>query len=131
MPGYFRTDPDFLARDPTVVNLLAKFLMGKRACLPLALALLITATAGCGGGPYRRVDTGRDEGYVLFSGGRSSQEVYVDGVNRGTANDFDGKPDVLAVVPGVRDVEVRQDGRVILRQRVFIGTGTTKIFDLP
>jgi len=92
--------------------------------------LLLTAT-GCGGGPYRTVHTGRDEGYLRFSGGRPGQIVYVDGVQRGAAEEFSGKPGVLGISPGLRTIEVREGGQVIMRDQVFIGSGVTKIVDLP
>jgi len=92
--------------------------------------LLLTAT-GCGGGPYRTVHTGRDEGYLRFSGGRPGQTVYVDGLPRGSAEEFSGNPGVLATTPGLRTIEVREGGQVIMRDQVFIGSGVTKIVDLP
>src|SRR4051812_7889018 len=74
--------------------------------------LLLTLT-GCGGGPYRTTQTGRDEGYLRFSGARSGQSVYVDGVQLGSAEEFSGKPGVLATTPGLRIIEVREGNKVI------------------
>lgn len=97
----------------------------------LAAGALLLSLLGCGGGPYRTTNAGRDEGYLLFSGGRAGQSVYVDGVRRGSAEEFNGKPGVLATAPGLRSVEVRQDNDVIVRDQVFIGSGVTKTVDVP
>ena len=102
----------------------------RRLELAVICMLLLTAT-GCGGGPYRTVYTGRDEGYLRFSGGRPGQTVYVDGGQQGSTEEFSGKPGVLATTPGLRTIEVREGDRVIMRDKVFIGAGVTKIIDLP
>jgi hypothetical protein len=98
---------------------------------PVVIAMLLLTAVGCGGGPYRTVHTGRDEGYLRFVGGRPGQIVYVDGVPRGSAEEFSGKPGVLAAPPGLRTIEVREGDQVIMRDQVFIGSGSTKTVDLP
>ena len=100
--------------------------------LRVAVALVVLLVAvGCGGGPYRTAHTAPGEGYLRFSGERSGQHVYVDGVERGSTDEFTGKPGVLAIAPGLRTIEVREGGQVILRDQVFIGSGVTKTVDLP
>lgn len=97
----------------------------------VVIGILISVSGGCGGGPYRTADTARDEGYLLFSGARPGHTVYIDGVLRGRAEAFGGKPAVLAATPGLRTIEVRNGDEVIVRDRVFIGRGTTRTIDLP
>ena len=97
----------------------------------MVIGVLLAATTGCGGGPYRTAQTGRDEGYLRFSGGRPGQTIYVDGIQKGLAEEFNGKPGVLATSSGLRTIEVREGGRVIMRDQVFIGPGVTRIVDLP
>jgi len=98
---------------------------------PVVIGMLLLTAIGCGGGPYRAVHTGRDEGYLRFLGGRPGQIVYVDGVQRGSAEEFSGKPGVLATTPGLRTIEVREGSQVIMRDQIFIGSGSTKTVDLP
>ncbi len=97
----------------------------------VVICMLFLTAAGCGGGPYRTVHTGRDEGYLRFSGGRPGQIIYVDGVQRGATEEFNGKPGVLATTPGLRTIEVREGDQVIMRDQLFIGSGVTKLVDLP
>jgi len=68
----------------------------------VVIAILLLTSTGCGGGPFRAVHTGRDEGYLRFVGGRPGQTVYVDGVQRGSAEEFNGKPGILATTSGLR-----------------------------
>jgi hypothetical protein len=97
----------------------------------MAIGLLLLGTTGCGGGPYRSVHAGRDEGYLRFSGARPGQTVYVDGVGRGSTEDFAGSPGVLATPSGLRTIEIREGTRLIVSDQVFIGSGVTTTVDLP
>ena len=97
----------------------------------VVIAILLLTSTGCGGGPFRAVHTGRDEGYLRFVGGRPGQTVYVDGVQRGSAEEFNGKPGILATTSGLRTIEVREGGQVVMRDQIFIGSGSTKTVDRP
>lgn len=97
----------------------------------VVLSILMAVVAACGGGPYRQVQAARQEGYVKLVGGTAVQTVYIDGVAKGAASEFNGSPGILAVRPGMRSIEVREGDRVVLQERVYIGVGVTKALDVP
>ena len=97
----------------------------------LALVVASTVAVGCGAGPFRHADVGSDEAYLRFLGGKDGQRVYVDGVLRGSASEFNGAPGVLAIAPGLRTVDVREGATLLMSERVYVGTGVTKTFQLP
>jgi len=105
--------------------------MAKSLSVLLALVMAGALVAGCGAGPLRHVDVGSDEAYLRFLGGKDGQRVYVDGAFRGSASEFNGAPGVLAIAPGLRTVDVREGDKLLLSERVHVGTGVTKTFQLP
>jgi hypothetical protein len=51
--------------------------------------------------------------------------LYVDGLAMGAAQQFDGNPNVLAVLEGTHQVEIRQGTGVVYREKVFVSAGET------
>jgi hypothetical protein len=65
---------------------------------------------------------------IGFSGAPAGSQVFVDGIAMGPADKFDGRKAALLVEPGTHVVQVRNDGRVLLSETVFLGEGATRIF---
>ena len=75
------------------------------------------------------VDQGKDEGYIRFSNISGSHEIFLDGnaIGTGAAYRSGGQ---LGVTPGTHEIEVREAGLVRFKQKVFIGTGSTRTIDI-
>lgn len=76
------------------------------------------------------VDQNKDEGYIRFSNIGSQDEIFLDGtiIGNGEAYRSGGQ---LGVTPGTHEIEVRQAGSTRFKQKVYIGTGSTRTVDLP
>jgi hypothetical protein len=75
------------------------------------------------------VDQNKDEGYIRFSNISGHQEIFLDGNAIGTGEAYrDGGQ--LGVTPGTHEIEIREAGLVRLKQKVFIGTGSTRTIDV-
>ena len=57
--------------------------------------------------------------------------LFVDGLNMGTAAQFDGKARSLAVETGTHKVEIRTSKGVIFLQRIYLGGGELKTLVVP
>src|SRR5262249_54790013 len=95
--------------------------LGLRA---LSIAVLFIALSACAL-PQTTVRTGSAQPSLLVKGAPSGTVLYVDGLAMGPAAQFDGDPNVLAVLEGVHLVEVRQGNSVIYHDRVFLSSGET------
>jgi hypothetical protein len=75
------------------------------------------------------VNQAKDEGYLQFTNGTSEHQIFVDGRAIGTGNEYSsGK--VLAVPSGPHLVEVTRGGAVVVKEKVFIETGSTRPISL-
>ncbi len=111
--------------------------------MPIALRTLCLLGAlllpGCGlfapiFGPVSQtttsnVDQGKDEGYIRFSNIGAADEIFLDGNAVGTGGPYQSGGQ-LGVTPGTHEIEVRAGDRVRLKQKVFIGTGSTRTIDV-
>jgi hypothetical protein len=90
-----------------------------KVILAAAIALLL---AGCVL-PQTTVRTGAAHPSLVVTGAPAGSTLYVDGLAMGGADQFNGKPSVLAVLDGVHQVEVRLGAQVILHEKVFVSAG--------
>ena len=64
-------------------------------------------------------------------GAPESASLYVDGLEMGLANQYDGTEHVLLIESGKHLVEVKSaDGKVILSETLFLSNSTTQILDI-
>jgi len=90
----------------------------------LSIVTLLSALSGCAL-PQTTVRTGSEQPSLLVKGAPSGTVLYVDGFAMGPAPQFDGNPNVLAVLEGVHQVEIRQGNAVIFHDKVFLSNGET------
>ena len=76
-----------------------------------------------------KVDQEKDEGYLRFMNITSQHQIYLDGASIGSGELY-STGDLLGVSPGTHLLEVMKDGNVELKQKVFIGTGSTRTIEL-
>lgn len=87
----------------------------KHAFLGLMLAFL----CGCAM-PVTTVNTVDDRPALAFKGAPVGAVLFVDGLNMGLANEYNGDPKILNVVPGTHTLRIMENGTVIFEQRVFV-----------
>ena len=92
---------------------------GPRALSIVALLITLSACAL----PQTTVRTGSEQPSLVVKGAPSGTDLYVDGLEMGPAAQFDGNPNVLAVLEGVHQVEIRQGNAVIYHDKVFLSGG--------
>jgi hypothetical protein len=95
--------------------------LGLRA---LSTVVLVTALSACAL-PQTTVRTGSEQPSLVVKGAPSGTVLYVDGLAMGPAEQFNGDPNVLAVLEGVHQVEIRQGSAVIYHDKVFLSSGET------
>lgn len=87
--------------------------------LIIALALHLTACAL----PTTTVKTGAARPTLSIIGAPANTLLYLDGLEAGAANNFNGAPNTLLVEEGAHRVELRLGGQVILAQQIFSSNG--------
>src|SRR5512139_4302901 len=86
---------------------------------PLVLFLLLSAAA-CAM-PSTVVQTPETRPSLAIEGAPAGAILFLDGVQVGEANRYDGQPDVLRVEPGTHTVTIRgADGSDLLEQKIFV-----------
>jgi len=75
--------------------------------------------------PQTTVKTGSTQPSLAIKGAPADAVLYVDGISMGAAQRFDGNPNVLAVLEGAHQVEIRQGTNVVYREKVFVSAGET------
>ncbi|BCA52978.1 hypothetical protein W02_01180 [Nitrospira sp. KM1] len=103
------------------------------------LRLLPLLLSGCGlfapiFGPVSQtttsnVDQNKDEGYIRFTNISGHDEIFLDGASIGSGDAYRSGGQ-LGVTPGTHDVEIRQAGATRLKQKVYVGTGSTRTIDI-
>lgn len=94
----------------------------KRLFLSFAVMLLSACAY-----PLSSIEQGQDPSAIYFVGAPPGVQVYVDGVLRGDAEDFNGRGAVLQVTQGRHLIELRRGSETILRKEVFVGEGLLPI----
>jgi hypothetical protein len=83
--------------------------------------IAIAALAGCL--PQTTVRTGMSPPTLMVTGAPSGSVLVVDGLDMGSATQYDGNPKVLAVLEGTHQVEVRLGSNVVHREKAFASSG--------
>lgn len=91
--------------------------MKKTIYLMLLLAALFCA--GCTM-PNTSVRTVDDRPTLAIKGAPEGALLFVDGLNMGLANQYDGNPTILTVEPGTHIVRVVVNNSAIYEQKVFV-----------
>jgi len=94
--------------------------------LPVLLASLLAACVY----PQTTVSTGSKQPGIVVKGAPAGAVLYVDGLAMGAAQQYDGNPNVLTVLEGVHQVEIRQGANVIYHDKVYVGSGETRALTL-
>jgi hypothetical protein len=83
------------------------------------LGLILALICGCVM-PVTTVKTIDDRPALAFKGAPEGALLFVDGLNMGPANDYNGNPKILIVQPGTHMLRIFANGSVIYEQRVFV-----------
>jgi len=75
--------------------------------------------------PKTGVRATEENSALVFKGAPPTAQVRIDGIDAGRADDFSGEQS-LGVIPGRHIVEVVDNGKVLLREDVFLSAGSTK-----
>ncbi|WP_447983900.1 hypothetical protein [Nitrospira sp. Nam74] len=74
------------------------------------------------------VDQNKDQGYIRFCNIAGHDEIFVDGQAIGTGEAYRAGGQ-LGVTPGTHEIEIREAGLVRFKQKVFIGTDSTRTIE--
>ena len=85
--------------------------------------LVATATLAACAVPQTTVRTGMAAPTLIVTGAPASSTWYVDGLLIGSATQFTGSPNVLAVLEGTHQIEVRLGERVVYHEKAFVSSG--------
>lgn len=80
------------------------------------MLVLLTACAM----PVTTVSTVDDRPALAFKGAPEGATLFVDGLDMGMANEYNGDPKILTVEPGTHTLRIMANGSVIYEQRVFV-----------
>ncbi|NVK17146.1 MAG: hypothetical protein HWE30_00470 [Methylocystaceae bacterium] len=94
----------------------------------LAIAAVIILSA-CSY-PHTNTTTVNDEPTLVFEGTSSTAEVYLNGLNVGLAANYNGEPNSLIVPRGTHQLEIRDNGTIILSEKIFVSDGSVKTISL-
>jgi hypothetical protein len=81
----------------------------------------MAALTGCM--PQTTVRTGMSPPTLMVAGAPSGSVLFVDGLDMGSAAQYDGNPKVLAVLEGTHQVEVRLGSNLVYREKAFVSSG--------
>jgi hypothetical protein len=59
----------------------------------------------------------------MVAGAPSGSVLFVDGLDMGSATQYDGNPKVLAVLEGTHQVEVRLGSNLVYKEKAFVSSG--------
>lgn len=95
----------------------------------LIIFIMITMIAGCAypGTTAQVVD---DRPSIAVQGAPKDAVLYVDDLNMGLADTYDGRPKVLLLEPGKHKIEIKSEGHILLSEKVFLGSGSMKTFSV-
>lgn len=86
------------------------------------ILIAVAALAACAL-PQTSVRTGLPPPALIVTGAPSGSLLFVDGLEMGSAAQYDGNPKVLAVLEGTHQVEIRLGTNVVHRERAFVSSG--------
>lgn len=100
--------------------------------LGAALFAVLFAVVGCAGDyPAPQVSAGTDAPQLAVVGAGPFAELSVNGVVIGPAADYSGAPQTLGLPSGKNRVTIRDGGRVLFDEEVFVSAGAVKTITLP
>jgi uncharacterized lipoprotein YajG len=88
-----------------------------------SLAILVAMAALTGCMPQTTVRTGMSPPTLMVAGAPSGSVLFVDGLDMGSATQYDGNPKVLAVLEGTHQVEVRLGSNLVYKEKAFVSSG--------
>ena len=89
---------------------------------PLLLFMIVATLAACSM-PQTNVRTGMSPPTLIVAGAPSGSVLVVDGLDMGSAAQYDGNPKVLAVLEGTHQVEVRLGSNIVYREKAYVSSG--------
>ena len=84
--------------------------------------VLVAALAACSM-PQTTVRTGMAGPTLIVTGAPAGSILFVDGLRIGSATQFTGSPNVLAVLEGTHQIEVRLGDAVVYHEKAFVSSG--------
>ncbi|MES2018099.1 MAG: hypothetical protein V4484_16550 [Pseudomonadota bacterium] len=95
-----------------------------KTLLALFLALALSACAL----PTTRVNAGTTRPTLTVIGAPANAVLYVDGLQIGTASQFNGAPNTLLIEEGVHRLELRDGATVLMVQKILASGGENTNF---
>lgn len=92
--------------------------------LLISAALALFLAAACM--PETMVQTGAQRPAIMIKGAPEGAILYVDGLQIGPASKYDGNPNVLNVLEGLHQIEVRQGATVVHQEKTYVSNGETR-----
>lgn len=85
----------------------------------IVLSVLFFLISGCSM-PSTVVQTVDTRPSIAIKGASTGAELIIDGLNMGSANDYNGSPQTLVIEPGTHKVIIIDNGAVMLEQTIFV-----------
>jgi hypothetical protein len=76
--------------------------------------------------PETTVDSGSAHSGLVVKGAPQGSVLYVDSIQVGSADQYSGSPNVLVILQGTHQVEIRDGSTVIYRDKVYVDSGETR-----
>ena len=89
---------------------------------PLIVVVLVATLAACAM-PQTTVRTGMSAPTLIVTGAPAGSILFVDGLRVGSATQFTGTPNVLAVLEGTHQIDVRLGETVVYHEKAFVSSG--------
>jgi len=87
------------------------------------ISLVLVATLAACSMPQTTVRTGMAGPTLIVTGAPAGSILFVDGLRMGPATQFTGSPNVLAVLEGTHQIEVRLGDTVLYHEKAFVSSG--------
>jgi hypothetical protein len=89
-------------------------------CFTLVVVMAILAACSM---PQTTVRTGMSSPTLIVTGAPPGSILFIDGLRIGSATQFTGSPNVLAVLEGTHQIEVRLGDTVVYHEKAFVSSG--------
>jgi hypothetical protein len=87
----------------------------------LSTAMLLLLLMGCGSMPETRIQSTDSRPRLAIQGAPQNSILYVDGIIIGQANDYNGDPNILIILPGTHKISIKNSvGQSIHDQTIFV-----------
>lgn len=95
----------------------------------ISTVLIFVLGGGCVS-PEPQVRTVDSRPLLCFEGISVRATIFLDGLEIGSADQFEDGNSCLRVLPGTHNVEIREGTEVIFRERLYLGAGSTQTVEL-